>query len=608
MRKTLLDFRTNRFFEPFIIFLICTLVYLANNQTIGEGDTYPNSLLAFNLLQNYTLDLDIFRNTVQCPLGAKSCYYFAEGINGHLSSLYPIGTAILTFPIYIVFFVILKILHLGTPLDITSVHFEYYRSVCEKIAATIVTSLTVVIFYVCSRIKFPLSVSKLSTFIFAFATNTWMTSSQALWQHGASNLVVILIVFCLIQTNRSNDNIKIRYMVLAGIGCGLLPGIRPTSIIFSIAAIVYPLFNCRNYIVYMLFPSLISSLPSLIWNIYYFGNLSGGYSVVFKTPPYIFTLSHFITASLGTFISPSKGLLIFSPVVLYSLLGLNIVFRNRSGRDEKMISCMAVASTVLLTSYCFYTVWWGGGSCGPRFTTDVLPILCFIVGYYLDYFKNMSTSSSNYRFKLLTLISVILLSFSIQFINISSYISSHWFSIPYNVEMHNNLDRLWQFKDNQIERAAKFTLHKYVSFSTPRITSDDLAQSAGSIISIIAPNNMPLIGPFLVKSSSLVILKLQLLNLGHTQMHGYQEALLIGETRVRGILYDQNNRVVSESRFYLINSPKPKELSGATGDIRFPQKSGDYRLVFSFIIEGIGEFPKTTDNYKEFSIKVNVLQ
>lgn len=208
MRKFLLASRTHRFFEPSIIFLICTLVYLANNQTIGAGDTYPNSLLAFNLLENHTLDLDIFRNTVQCPLGAKSCYYFVEGINGHLSSLYPIGTAILTFPVYIVCFVIVKILHIGVPLDITSVHFEYYRSICEKIAATIVTSLTVVTFYICSRIKFSPSVSKLSTFIFAFATNTWMTSSQALWQHGASNLVVILIVFCLIQTNRSNKMLE----------------------------------------------------------------------------------------------------------------------------------------------------------------------------------------------------------------------------------------------------------------------------------------------------------------------------------------------------------------------------------------------------------------
>ena len=606
MRKTSLVLKTHRFFEPLIIFFICTLVYLANNQTIGEGDTYPNSLLAFNFLQNHTLNLDVFRNTVQCPLGAKSCYYFVEGINGHLTSLYPIGTAILTFPIYVVLFIIVKTLHLGIPLDITSVHFEYYRSVCEKIAATIVTSLTVVIFYICSRIKFSPSVSKLSTFIFAFATNTWMTSSQGLWQHGASNLIVILIMFCLIQANRSDDNIKIRYMVLVGIGCGLLPGIRPTSIIFSIAAIAYSPLICRSYNIFVILPSFISSLPCLIWNIYYFGNLSGGYSVAFKSAPYIFTLSHFITASLGTFISPSKGLLIFSPILSYALLGLNVIIRNRSGRDERMIACMAVASAILLTSYGFYAVWWGGGSCGPRFTTDVLPTLCFIIGYYLDYLKNLSDSIPNYRSKLLILTSVILLSFSIQFINVSSYISSNWFSIPYNAEMHNNLDRLWQFKDNQIERAARFTLHKYVPLSTPRVARNDLDQSVGSIVDIIAPSNIRLIGPLLVKPSSLVILKLKLLNLGRTQMHGYQEALLTGETRVRSILYDQNNKVVMENRFYLVSSPKPQELSEAIGDIRFPQKSGDYHLVFSFIIEGVGEFPETKTNHQVSSIKVNV--
>ena len=607
MRKILSVIRTHCFFEPFIIFLICTLVYLANNQTMGAGDTYPNSLLAFNLLQNHTLDFDVFRNTSQCPLGAKSCYYFFEGINGHLTSLYPIGTAILTFPIYMVLFIIVKILHFGAPLDITSVHFEYYRNVCEKMAATIVTSLTVVIFYICSRIKFSPSVSRLSTFIFAFATNTWMTSSQALWQHGASNLVVILVVFCLIQVNRSSDRIKIRYMVLVGIGCGFLPGIRPTSTVFSVVAIIYSLSIYRNYAKFIFIPSVLAYIPCLIWNIYYFGNLSGGYSVAFDTPPYIFTLSHFIAASLGTFISPSKGLLIFSPVILYSFLGLNIVFRKNSGRDEKMITFMAIASAILLFSYCFYFWWWGGASCGPRFTTDVLPILCFIIGYYLDYLKNLSTSSPNYRFKLLTLISLILFSFFVQFINVSSYIGSNWFFIPYSAEMNKKLGRLWQFRDNQIERAAKYTLHKYVPLSAPKITNNDLAKSAGSIVNITAPNNMPLIGPLLVKSSSSVLLKLQLLNLGHVQMHGYQEALFAGETRVRGILYDQNSKVISEHRFYLANSPKPQESSEAIGDIRSPQKSGHYRLVLSFVIEGMGEFPETKTNYQTYSIKVNVL-
>lgn len=74
--------------EVLLIFLISASVYLANGVTIGSGDTIPNTLLAFNLLENHTLHLDAFRNSYFVDVG--QFYSFAEGNNGHLSSTYPI--------------------------------------------------------------------------------------------------------------------------------------------------------------------------------------------------------------------------------------------------------------------------------------------------------------------------------------------------------------------------------------------------------------------------------------------------------------------------------------------------------------------------------------
>lgn len=47
--------------EIMLLFFICIGVYLANGETISSGDAVPNTLLAFNLLENHTLHLDAFR-------------------------------------------------------------------------------------------------------------------------------------------------------------------------------------------------------------------------------------------------------------------------------------------------------------------------------------------------------------------------------------------------------------------------------------------------------------------------------------------------------------------------------------------------------------------
>jgi len=93
-----------------LIFCTCVFVYLANGEAISSTDNVPSSLVAFNWLDNHSLNFDIFRNGDMYRTDTKSGangipHFFVEAINGHLSSTYPIGNAILTFPIYFLFFV-----------------------------------------------------------------------------------------------------------------------------------------------------------------------------------------------------------------------------------------------------------------------------------------------------------------------------------------------------------------------------------------------------------------------------------------------------------------------------------------------------------------------
>jgi hypothetical protein len=118
-----IKFITSARSEIVLVFLFCIVVYNANGVTISSSDTVTNTLLASNLLESYTLHLDVFRNSYFIKRGIF--YAFLEGNNGHLTTAYPIGPGIVTFPLYIVFYTYLKLTSIQ--FDIASESFEIYR-------------------------------------------------------------------------------------------------------------------------------------------------------------------------------------------------------------------------------------------------------------------------------------------------------------------------------------------------------------------------------------------------------------------------------------------------------------------------------------------------
>src|SRR6478672_6440670 len=250
--------------ECLLIFSGCFIIYLANGRTIELGDTIPDSLLALNWLQNHTLQFDAFRQSYLFDTYNGSPYFFTESIRGHLTSVYPIGTAIITFPVYFIFFLYLNLLaFIKTNIsgvvfsfDIASPAFEPYRQILEKLAATFITSLSVVIFYIATRLKFPFAVALVTSFIYAFATNTWVTNSQALWQHTATGLVLTSLILCFLKANRVGFTYLKLLLGIAGVLCGLLLVIRPTNMLFCIAVVVYAITTYKKTAVFLL-PGLL---------------------------------------------------------------------------------------------------------------------------------------------------------------------------------------------------------------------------------------------------------------------------------------------------------------------------------------------------------------
>src|SRR5262249_53716101 len=89
-----------------------------------------------------------------------------------------------------------------------------------------------------------------------------------------------------------------------------------------------------------------------------------------------------LEALLGNLISPSRGLLVYSPVFAFSLAGFIIAFLSQRSTSLDTFLAACIGAHWLLIST-VNTMWWGGASYGPRFFTDVTPYLIYLLVPFL---------------------------------------------------------------------------------------------------------------------------------------------------------------------------------------------------------------------------------
>ncbi|MGJ3252951.1 MAG: hypothetical protein ACFE0J_17745 [Elainellaceae cyanobacterium] len=587
-----------------VIFITCLLVYLANDQLISSNDNIPNSLLAFQWLKHHSLNFDAFRDSFYFQ-GNKSPYFFVEAPNGHLTSTYPIGTAIVTFPLYCLFFIYSKVANLigsgvsGIELEITSEEFVDYAAACEKLAATIITSLSVVCFYLAARLKFSRAIALLGTLTFAVATPTWALISQGLRQHTASNVVLMALILCLFKVNRIQGTSQRLLLLVAGILCGLIITVRPTSLLFAVAIFLYGIITYRRHVLYLLLGGT-SALLGIAWNIYYFGlgELMGGYSRQFNVgaSSYDVSFDYVSNAFAGLLMSPSEGFLIFGPVTVFACLGAYQVFRQRSEADERLIGALTLACIILFIHYCFYVPWTGGsGSYGPRFLSDTLPVVGVLICYFLAHFIEYRYYQTNQFWTGLLVVFLACYSagFSIQ--AVGAFSDTSWGTVP--VPLNYDTSRVWSITDSRIIRHVR----SIVSEVNPPIgDEDDYIEDFHGIITAVTKidkqsrGHLPPTTPITGRARSRIVLTADLENTGAAPWYGYQYALDRGEAQVRvGFVKPDNTwiELKSDSRLYVSNIIQPGEQTEAVGLVQLPNQPGTYQLTFNLVAHRLIRFP-----------------
>ncbi|HEY9420835.1 MAG TPA: hypothetical protein VIW92_05445, partial [Thermoanaerobaculia bacterium] len=212
-----------------LIGLCCLLVYNANGRAISAGDTYPARYLPFAIWQHHTVLLDPI-----APLTAQgrgdTAFWMVPVRGGHTISLYPVALPVLIAPLYLP-----AVGHLNSR-GWTDARLDHIARIMEKLSASLVAALSASLLYLLLRRRAAAPTALLLTLAYAFGTTTWVISSQALWQHGMAELLVVGALLLLTAQCTAPRALA------AGLLLGLIAANRPPDAILAAALGAYGLF------------------------------------------------------------------------------------------------------------------------------------------------------------------------------------------------------------------------------------------------------------------------------------------------------------------------------------------------------------------------------
>jgi hypothetical protein len=333
------------------IFALTLLVYLANETVQGSGDTIPARYLPLSILREGNFNLDEFGF-----IHAGGDGYYLTRREGHYVSTYPVAASLLAVPVYA--------LSAAGPMDGSS----NFIAELDKLSAALIVALSVVLIYFTAR---RMSSNTWALFIaaaYAFGSSSFSTSSQALWQHGPSQLALAAALYCLVRGREEPQ-----WVARAGFPLAFAIVSRPTDLVMVLPIGIYLLLRHRRSL-----PGVAATaVPPLAFHFWYtwtyFGDpfrlqLSLTDANLWSTP--------FLVGLTGILFSPARGLFVYSPVFAAAIVG---GVRSWVRGGDPLLRAVSAGVILNVALYSRWVMWWGGHSYGPRLLADLLPFLALLL-------------------------------------------------------------------------------------------------------------------------------------------------------------------------------------------------------------------------------------
>jgi hypothetical protein len=359
--------------------VVAFVVYNANLRSISSADTFPTRYLPISIIKERNFDLDEFaflQDTTHLTPGFEETGipYYLQYRRGHYVSTYPIMPALLATPLYIVP-VALGLTDGPTGPDGYS-RTEVVGTMLSKFASSAAIAISVALVYLTLLRYGSRSAALWIALVYAFATSSWSVSSQGIWQTTISQAFLAGTLYARV---RARDTAARSWIVWAGVCLALAVASRPPAVFFALLFTLYVFrVHRRHLVAFLAIPFIIAGLL-LTYNHYYFGTILGGYGG--QAPLRPFSPLAILEGFLGLLVSPNRGMLVFSPVLLVAFAGLVMTLRSR--RDP-LLQYTAIATLITIILYSF-AGWAGAFSFSYRLLVDLLPALVLYIPLTWDW-------------------------------------------------------------------------------------------------------------------------------------------------------------------------------------------------------------------------------
>jgi hypothetical protein len=431
--------RSKEILISLLVFLTVYAVYLNSGNAVPLDSmwTIPTSM---SILKQGNTDLNEYRPLIDRTAEGS---YLIQKINGHLYANYPASTALLIAPVVVV---AEQFARLAYAINLATYVQNVVPQMLELLIASLFAALTVLLLYRIAREFLALLPALTLAIIFAFGTAAWSVASRALWRNGISMFVLTVALYLIVLARN-----KPRLIQFVSLPLAFSFTVRGTNGLSIVFITLYVLLQYRSYFWRYLLWALPVAVPFALYNLAIYQAPASPYYSVYQ--PFSAAHPNLIEGALGNLISPSRGLLIFSPVLILAVAGVAIKLKQRTFEKlDGALIAIIVGHWLVISDF---TLWWGGWAYGPRFFIDVLPYFFYLM---IPAVAALTQLRGMRKWAAVTVV-ILLAGFSC-FVHYrganAEEVMNEWHTWP--TDLGNSSARLWDWRDPQFLRGLGGTL------------------------------------------------------------------------------------------------------------------------------------------------------
>lgn len=406
------------------------------------SDSHYSMLLSQSLLETGTF---VLNDSFPLPL-APSQYpgltsnvipYQLEVVDHRIYYFFPPGSSILSVP----FVAVMNAMGISTMNADRTYNQNGERLIQTLLAAFLMAALAGLFFFT-SRLLLPIRFSVLIALAGALGTQVWSTASRGLWSDTWGISLLGSVVFMLVvQEKRGHFS-----PALMGSVVTWMYFVRPTYSVPILTITIYSLLFHREVFIRYAATGTAWFAGFVAYSWYNYGQVLPTYY-----PASRLTFYRFWTALAGNLISPSRGLLVFVPVLGFVAFLLVRYFKHLP--FPRLVGLALITTAVYLVTISGFQPWWGGHCYGPRYTTGLVPwfVLLGILGTraMLDWRERSASFSPSFGWRLQCTVGafLVLLSALINARGAVSQATWNWNMVPMDIDWR--WGRVWDWRHPQ---------------------------------------------------------------------------------------------------------------------------------------------------------------